>query len=149
MTHAHDIALDATDQRTYRLKDFRGRGLILITYPKDTHGACAEMIRHFDDAREQFATLGFTVVGMSRDLIKRHIAFKKAHNIDMLLLSDKDDELAKALNLQGQVTVFDKQFSGLMRALMVYDKDGNVIHRMTNFDPASITEKLYDTLKNG
>jgi peroxiredoxin Q/BCP len=54
------------------LKDYRGQNLILYFYPKDGTPGCTSEANDFRDYLETFKTHNTSIVGVSRDSLKRH-----------------------------------------------------------------------------
>ncbi len=140
------IALDASDQRIYRLKDFRGTKLILVVYPKNSRGSCLQMLKRFDALSEDFRHKGYIIVGMNREPLKRHADFKADNSIDLLLVSDKDEQLSRALGLLLTKEVFDKRITGLPRAALIFDEQTNLISKEINIDPEHYPDALLNRL---
>ena len=60
----------------FRLKDERGKKLVLYFYPKDNTPGCTQQGSDFRDQHAGFARAGCKVYGISRDTRKSHDAFK-------------------------------------------------------------------------
>lgn len=59
------------------LKGYGGQNFVLYFYPKDGTPGCASEASDFRDHLENFNALNTSIVGVSRDNLKRHINFSK------------------------------------------------------------------------
>ena len=89
---------DATGE-TRRLKDFRGRNVVVYFYPMDDTPGCTVEGKEFRDSIEQFQALDCVVVGVSTDSVERHRAFAEKHALPFILLADVDGKLATAFGV--------------------------------------------------
>ena len=89
---------DATGE-TRRLKDFRGRNVVVYFYPMDDTPGCTVEGKEFRDSMEQFQALDCVVVGVSTDSVDRHRAFAEKHALPFILLADVEGKLATAFGV--------------------------------------------------
>jgi peroxiredoxin Q/BCP len=71
-----DFEAPATGGNTFRLKDARGKPLVLYFYPKDNTPGCTDEGMQFRDLYPQFQELGCAIYGIPRDSLKSHENFK-------------------------------------------------------------------------
>ena len=69
------FALSDQHENTVRLKDFRGRKLLVYFYPEADTPGCTTQSCDVRYHREEFATLGVDVVGISPDEPSAQLAF--------------------------------------------------------------------------
>jgi peroxiredoxin Q/BCP len=114
---APDFTLKTATGDTFRLRDLRGRHVVLYFYPKDDTPGCTAQACSFRDQFEDFRDLGAEVVGISSDSEKSHQKFAQKHNLPFQLLADTDGKVRKLFEvprallglLPGRVTfVIDK-----------------------------------------
>ncbi|HEV8359687.1 MAG TPA: peroxiredoxin [Candidatus Thermoplasmatota archaeon] len=92
--------IEAPDQhgQVVKLRDLRGRWVVLFFYPADdTPGCTAEACGFRDDARA-WEQAGAVVVGVSTQGVASHQAFASKHGLDFTLLADTDKRVGKALD---------------------------------------------------
>ena len=82
-----------------------GRPLAVFFYPRDFTGGCTREVCSFRDAYGQFRALGADVVGVSRDSVERHAAFREAHRLPFPLLSDVDGRIGRAFGAAGLLPI--------------------------------------------
>jgi peroxiredoxin Q/BCP len=133
---APDFTRTAHTGEEVSLAALRGRWVVLYFYPADDTPGCTKEACSFRDNYEDFQDAGATVIGVSRDSLESHVAFAEKHRLPFLLLSDKDETLAKAFGvrktlglLPGRVTyvidpegVVRKEFSSQVRATKHFDE---------------------------
>ncbi|MFP5368846.1 MAG: peroxiredoxin, partial [Actinomycetes bacterium] len=88
-----DFELPSTGNKSFALSASRGRILVFYFYPKDNTPGCTTEGEQFRDLHDQFANLGCTVLGISRDSIRSHEGFKARMGFPFDLLSDADEKV--------------------------------------------------------
>jgi thioredoxin-dependent peroxiredoxin len=80
--------------RPVRLRDFRGRRVVLFFFPKAFSSGCTEEVRHFRDNQARIRELGAELIGVSVDKFETQCAFAKAEQVEFPLLGDSDRRLS-------------------------------------------------------
>lgn len=131
-TAAPPFTLKSTPDQSYSLSDFRGRPVVLAFYPADWSPVCGEQIALYNEMREEFATYGAQVLGISVDGVWCHKAYAEGRRIHFPLLSDFEPK--------GEVSrrygAYDERNGFSQRALFVLD--GNGIIRWSYLSPADV-----------
>jgi thioredoxin-dependent peroxiredoxin len=92
-----DIEAPSSDGQTVTLSELAGDGpLVVFFYPKAFTGGCTAEACHFRDLASEFAELGATRVGVSRDSVRTQARFADEHGFDYPLLADPDGVVATA-----------------------------------------------------
>jgi thioredoxin-dependent peroxiredoxin len=99
LSTALELALPDAGGETRRLKDFRGRNVVVYFYPKDDTPGCTVEGKEFRDSFEQFEALDCVIVGVSTDSAERHRAFAEKHALPFILLADEEGKLAAAFGV--------------------------------------------------
>lgn len=68
-------------------------------YPADMTGGCTKQACSFRDDSKKLKEAGITVVGISGDSVENHKLFKKAHDLNFLLLADESGTAAEAFGV--------------------------------------------------
>jgi peroxiredoxin len=87
-TRAPPFTLRSTPDQSYSLSDFQGRPVVLAFYPADWSPVCGDQMALYNEMREEFASYGAQVLGVSVDGVWCHKAFSDARRIRFPLLSD-------------------------------------------------------------
>ena len=134
---------EATSVQLNQLLNQSHQGLILYFYPKDNTQGCSIQAVDFSHHKAKLESLGFYILGVSRDGIKSHQNFinKKALSID--LISDTDDyDVIKEKKMYG------KTHLGVVRSTFVYNKNGEMIGSFRDVKAKEHVAKILDFLEN-
>ncbi|MET8233304.1 peroxiredoxin [Micromonospora sp. NPDC005298] len=84
-----------------RLSEFLATGpVVLFFYPGAMTRGCTAESCHFRDLAAEFAAVGASRVGISRDPVAKQAEFSKLHGFDYPLLSDADGTVAQAFGVK-------------------------------------------------
>jgi thioredoxin-dependent peroxiredoxin len=98
-----------TGERT-RLSHLAADGpLVVFFYPKAFTGGCTAQACHFRDLASEFAEVGASRVGVSRDDVETQARFADEHRFDYPLLADPDGEVAKAFGAKRPGPLWSKR----------------------------------------
>ena len=127
---APDFSNPDADMNIVELSQFRGKTLVLYFYMRDDTPGCTTEAIEFSELENDFARLGATVLGVSRDDCIKHGEFRDKHGISVRLLADKEQVTSKAYGV-----LQDKEVDGVMRrstvrATFVIDKQGVIRHAL-------------------
>jgi peroxiredoxin Q/BCP len=118
-----DFSLPGTGGN-FRLKDERGKKLVLYFYPKDNTPGCTQQGSDFRDQHAGFARAGCKVYGISRDSPKSHAAFKAKMKFPFELLSDEDESACKLFGVMKLKNMYGRKVRGIERSTFVVDEKG-------------------------
>ena len=93
---APSFTLQADGGGKVSLKDFKGKAMVLYFYPKDDTSGCTAEACAFRDALPDFSKVKAEIVGISRDPVKSHDAFKAKYDLPFPLVSDEDGKVCEA-----------------------------------------------------
>jgi len=119
-----DFEAPATGGMIFRLKDARGKPLVLYFYPKDNTPGCTDEGMQFRDLYAEFEKLNCAIYGVSRDSLKSHEGFKSKMSFPFDLLSDPDERLCEMFSVMKMKNMYGKQVRGIERSTFVIDKNG-------------------------
>jgi peroxiredoxin Q/BCP len=123
---APDFALPADGGDTVRLAALKGRNVVLYFYPKDDTPGCTKEACGFRDLLKDFAGVDAEVIGISRDSVKRHDAFKAKYDLPFRLVSDEDGAVCKAYGTWVEKSRYGRTYMGIDRATFLIDGKGVV-----------------------
>jgi len=123
---APDFRLPADDGRTYSLKEFRGKKVVLYFYPKDDTSGCTREACSFRDSLARVTSKGAVVLGVSKDDLDSHARFRKKYELTFPLLSDTDGEVLNAYGVWKEKSAYGKTFMGVERTTFIIDEKGRI-----------------------
>ncbi len=98
---APDFELDGTGERTYRLADYGGSGVILAFYPHDFTPVCTRQFCSYRDDGDRIESLGVPMLGISPQSVESHERFAAHHGLTVPLASDPDKRVARSYGVLG------------------------------------------------
>ena len=122
---APDFELESADGPV-RLSDFAQRTLVLYFYPKDDTPGCTTEAKDFSALADDFAKAGATVVGVSKDSVKRHQNFAAKYGLAVRLASDPEGQVIERYGSWVEKSLYGRKYMGIDRSTFLI-KDGKVV----------------------
>ena len=122
---APDLEVTTSDGRTINLAD-AGQHLVLYFYPKDDTSGCTREAQDFTALAGDFDRAGATVVGVSRDPMKKHEKFIGKYDLKVPLASDEDGRISDAFGTWVQKSMYGRKYMGMERSTFLIGPDGIV-----------------------
>ena len=107
-------------------ENLNGKWSVIFFYPKDESPGCTLQSCSFRDKYEEFKELGVQIFGVSSDSVSSHKRFKKKHNLQYSLLSDKGGILAESLRLKKNLGFLPA------RVTLIVNPEGIIIYAHTS-----------------
>jgi peroxiredoxin Q/BCP len=124
---APSFALRDQSGSTVRLEDLRGRKVLVYFYPQADTTGCTVQSCAVRDAREDLATVGVSVLGISPDEPEDQAAFDAKYSLGFPLLSDPDHGVAEAYGVWGErVRSTGETTIGIIRSSFLVDEAGRI-----------------------
>jgi peroxiredoxin Q/BCP len=121
---AFDMA--TADGGRVSLEGLKGRKIVLYFYPKADTPGCTTEAQDFSALIEDFETAGATVIGVSRDPVKKLDRFKAKHDLKVVLASDEPEDVTLAWGVWVEKKLYGREYMGIERATFLIDGDGVV-----------------------
>lgn len=141
-----DITLPASDDNAYSLRDFNGQKVVLYFYPKDNTSGCTLEAKDFTCLQQEYKDKGYTIIGVSRDSVRSHKNFISKQELNLLLLSDENEELVKAFDVLKEKSMYGKTYMGISRSTFVLDENGKVVKEYRDVKANGHAEQLLKDL---
>jgi peroxiredoxin Q/BCP len=119
-----DLATDSGGRA--RLKDFRGRKLVVYFYPADDTSGCTLEAIDFTKAAKEFAKADTSVVGISPDSADSHDRFKAKHDLSVALAADPEKNAINAYGVWVEKNMYGRKYMGVERATFLIGRDGRI-----------------------
>jgi len=140
---APDFSVPASDGTTVHLKDYVGKGnIVLYFYPKDDTPGCTREACGIRDTFGEFKGLNAIVFGVSFDSVESHKKFIGKYKLPFVLLADTDKKIAEAYG------VATDRSPVASRVTFVIDKQGKIAYVNPKVNPATNAAELR-TVLNG
>ncbi len=130
---APDFAGNDQDGNSLKLTDFKGLKLVLYFYPKDNTPGCTAEACDLRDNYDRFLSMGYKIVGVSKDSEKTHKGFIEKHNLPFALISDINGEILRSYDAWGRKKFMGKEYDGIFRKTFIIDESGvisNIIEKV-------------------
>jgi thioredoxin-dependent peroxiredoxin len=141
-----DFKFSAQDGKTYALRDFAGKKLVLYFYPKDMTEGCTIEARDFTSLKKEYASKGYTIIGVSRDSVESHRKFAETEQLDLLLLSDPEGLLVGAFDVLKEKNMYGKISMGIERSTFLLDEAGQVVKELRKVSAKNHAITLLESL---
>lgn len=139
---APEFELESDSGRTLRLRDYRGRRVILYFYPKDDTSGCTKEACGFRDTLPEFESRDAVILGLSPDGVASHRRFRDKYGLNFPLLADTDHAVAERYGAWGRKKMYGREFEGILRSTFVIGPDGRVERVYAKVKPASHARQL-------
>ncbi|MCF0172175.1 MAG: peroxiredoxin [Bacteroidales bacterium] len=118
------------DQNGKEIKasDFRGRKLILYSYPKDNTSGCTAEACSLRDHKDELNALGYEILGVSKDSCASHLKFIDNYNLPFPLIADTGTTLLQALGAWGEKVACGRRTVGTLRTTYLVNEEGVIEH---------------------
>ena len=123
---------ESTSGETVSDQSLRGSKYVLYFYPKDDTPGCTTEACDFRDNMARLEGVGYQVLGVSPDSMKRHENFRARYELNFPLLSDPDKSLAETFGVFREKKNYGKTYMGIVRSTFVVSDDGTLTHVFDN-----------------
>ena len=121
---AFDMAAD--NGARVALTALKGQTVVLFFYPKADTPTCTNEAKDFSALADEFAAAGATVIGVSRDPVKKLDRFKAKYDLKVVLASDEPEDVTNAWGVWVQKKLYGREYMGIERATFLIDGAGVV-----------------------
>ena len=142
---APDFTLPSDGGKEISLHDFEGKRVILYFYPKDNTSGCTLEAKAFRDHLKDFQKLGYAVLGVSRDSVRKHCNFRDKNELNFPLLSDEEEVVVNLYSVLKEKSMYGKKYMGIERSTFVIDEKGILVKE---YRKVKATSHVDDLLKD-
>ena len=131
---APDFTLKDDSNQEVKLSSFRGKPVVLVFYPLDFSPLCTTEMCAYRDDWSLFEGKGAEVLGISRDSVWSHKAFKEKEGLQSRLLADMKGDVARLYGCWNEAAAIAE------RLTVVIDLSGKITYVEHN-SPAQIRDQ--------
>lgn len=131
---APDFTLRDDSLQQFTLSSLRGKPVVLVFYPADFSPLCTTEMCAYRDDWSLFEDKGAEVIGISRDSVWSHRAFKEKEGLKNRLLADMKGEVSRTYGCWNEASATAE------RLTVVIDRDGKITYVEHN-SPAQIRDQ--------
>lgn len=126
--------------REIRSRDYRGRKIVLYSYPKANTSGCTAEACSLQSHKKELAEAGYEIIGVSKDKQTLQKKFADAHGLEFSLIADTETTLLQELGCWGEKVVCGRCTIGILRTTYLVDEEG-IIEKV--FAPKEIKTKIH------
>ena len=142
-----DLTFRDVEGQSFRLRDLRGKNVVIYFYPKDSTPGCTTEGRDFSALHAKFKRANTVIFGVSRDSIASHTRFKDKQGFAFELLSDPDEKLCKQFDVIHEKTLYGRKFMGVVRSTFLIDADGKMRQEWRKVKVAGHADAVLEAVK--
>jgi thioredoxin-dependent peroxiredoxin len=113
----------ATADGEIRLRDLRGKSVIVYFYPKDNTTGCTREAQDFRDLQKKFSKRDAVILGVSRDSVKSHENFARKQELAFALIADADETWCRAFDVIHEKVLYGRRYLGIVRSTFLIGPD--------------------------
>jgi thioredoxin-dependent peroxiredoxin len=144
---APDFTVRDGEGKTVKLKDFRGKKVVLYFYPKDDTPGCTREACAFRDAFGKFKRRGIEVLGVSLDSEASHKKFAAKFDLPFRLLADTDKAISEAYGTYGEKKFMGRKYMGNHRMTFLIDEKGKIKRIFDKVKPDEHAEEVLEAFE--
>jgi thioredoxin-dependent peroxiredoxin len=121
-------SFNATIQDDSEISDqsMRGKDWVMFFYGQDDTPTCTKQACSVSNSFSSIKTLGYNVIGISKDSAKKHQKFIDKYNLPYSIIADVETTIMRSFGLFGPKIFMGKEVEGIYRAAVLFDKNGIV-----------------------
>ncbi|MEM9209805.1 MAG: peroxiredoxin [Pseudomonadota bacterium] len=142
-----DFKAAATGDKEIRLKDLRGKNVVIYFYPKDNTPGCTNESVDFSTLHPKFKRANTVILGVSRDSLASHEKFRAKFDFPFDLLSDPDEALCRQFDVIKEKNMYGRKVMGIERSTFLIDADGKLRGEWRKVKVKGHAEEVLDAVK--
>lgn len=120
--------------------------VLLYFYPKAMTPGCTVQACGLRDIKAELAAKNVVAVGVSTDPVKSLAKFTERDQLNFMLLSDPDHQLAEAFGVWGEKKFMGKIYDGIHRISFLIEQDGVISQVFDTFKTSNHHEVVLNAL---
>lgn len=135
------------DGMPVRLKDFRGKKLVLFFFPEADTPTCTIQSCNLRDHYSLLKKNGFEVIGISPDTEKKQKKFELKYGLPYKLIGDTSHDILEKYGVWDKKKLFGHEYMGVLRTSFVIDEKGIIQKIFTRPKNKEHAQEILETMK--
>ena len=128
------------DGNEIKASDYRGRKIVLYSYPKANTSGCTAEACSLQAHKEALEAAGYAIIGVSKDREGLQKKFAETQGLEFPLIADTETTLLQQLGCWGEKVACGRRTIGILRTTYLVNEEG-VIEKI--FTPKEIKTKIH------
>ncbi len=128
------------DGREIKASDYKGRKIVLYSYPKANTSGCSAEACSLQAHKDELAAAGYEIIGVSKDKQTLQKKFAESKGLEFPLIADTETNLLQELGCWGEKVACGRKTIGTIRTTYLVNEDG-VIEKI--FTAKEIKTKIH------
>ena len=141
------VSLPQADGDTLSLAHLKGNPVVVYFFPKADTGSCTKQAEAFTALAAGFAASGTTVVGISKDPVRKQARFRDKYALKVGLLSDEESDTVERFGVWVEKSMYGKTYMGIERATFLIAADGTIARIWRNVKVAGHAQEVLDAVR--
>lgn len=130
-----------------KLSDYKNKSNVIVYfYPKAMTPGCTVQAKGISSIQNKLKKLDVTVLAISADPVERLKKFEMRDDLNLQLLSDPENKVAKLYESFGEKKFMGKVYDGILRQTYYIDKKGKLIYQDTKVNTKTHHDKVLDLI---
>jgi thioredoxin-dependent peroxiredoxin len=139
---APDFSVNNENGEVVKLKDLKGKKVVLYFYPKDMTPGCTAESCNLRDNYKILQKQGYEVFGISTDSEKSHQKFIAKEKLPFHLLSDPDKIVHDAYGTWVEKSMYGRKYMGTARTTFIINEKGIIDEVIQKVDTKNHAEQI-------
>ena len=119
-----------------------GQIVVLFFYPKDNTPGCTAEACDLRDNYHKFESMGYKILGISKDNEKSHKGFIEKFSLPFPLISDTEATILKAYDAWGRKKFMGKEYDGILRKTYIIDENSIILDIIEKVDTKAHSKQI-------
>ncbi|MBR5780461.1 MAG: peroxiredoxin [Bacteroidales bacterium] len=128
------------DGNEIKSSDYRGRKIVLYSYPKANTSGCTAEACSLQAHKAELEAAGYAIIGVSKDKKELQKKFAEAQGLEFPLIADTETTLLQELGCWGEKVACGRRTIGILRTTYLVNEEG-IIEKI--FTPKEIKTKIH------
>ena len=128
------------DGKEIKSSDFKGKKLVLYSYPKANTSGCTAEACSLQAHKAELEAAGYAIIGVSKDKKELQKKFADAQGLEFPLIADTETTLLQELGCWGEKVACGRRTIGILRTTYLVNEEG-FIEKI--FTPKEIKTKIH------